>query len=574
MVASEMISDRCFRTHPFLFLPLVFLAGLLAIPDAWADQLHTVERQITSSTAYETTPTLGNDGTTDLVVYTKRDLLAGGAVTPGDIYYQRLVGGAPSGAPVQVTSGPTDDQLNDVCGDYIVYTAYDSVTSSSGEIVVYEISNGLLHTLGTASIIQEPKIHGGRVVWREGGVLSAAVIYFELSWLGQGGYSPLALAGPIPPTFDVQIGSRFVVWAEFDGDYDVFAYDFAAMNQVQVTDTPAINERQPATTGDWIVWEQDQTSIAVHNMATHEQVTIDNGGGCFNPSADGDLIAWESDVSGNLDIWVHRLSVGESYAVTTDPADQYLNDVFGDLVAYVDLTTGSEDIYVSTLEFVPDEPVLLIQQADDSGRYSSTGFHNPADTDYTAVVGGSRSFFVFDLTSVMDPRPIVAASLILETGTVSGGTFGGIDYTLYEVSTPVMTLVEGGDGLTAIYDDLGSGVALSAETEIAPGTSNTEIAIPLLPAGVARLEAAKGDLIAIGGGPTGLAGNLAFNGTDVTGARLRIEFGDAIVPLFSPIALYLVLPGLLVAAGLMAMRRRGGPTIGASCARGYPAARS
>lgn len=123
-------------------------------------------------------------------------------------------------------------------------------------------------------------------------------------------------------------------------------------------------------------------------------------------------------------------------------------------------------------------------------------------------------------------------------------------------------LVEGGDGLTAIFDDLGSGVALSAETEIASGTSNTEIAIPLLPAGVARLESAKGELIAIGGGPTGFAGNLAFDGTDVTGARLRIEFGDVQAPLFSPIALYLVLPGLPAATGLMAMRRRDGPSTG------------
>ena len=42
-----------------------------------------------------------------------------------DIWYQRLSGVAPFGLPVQVTVGSEDDQLNDVSGDYIVYTAYE-----------------------------------------------------------------------------------------------------------------------------------------------------------------------------------------------------------------------------------------------------------------------------------------------------------------------------------------------------------------------------------------------------------------------------------------------------------------
>ena len=95
--------------------------------DGFADTLETVERRITASTAFETTPTLGNDGTTDLVVFTMRPYINGN-FGAGDIWYQPLVGGAPSGMPVQVTSGPIDDQLNDVSGDYIVYTAFDSVT--------------------------------------------------------------------------------------------------------------------------------------------------------------------------------------------------------------------------------------------------------------------------------------------------------------------------------------------------------------------------------------------------------------------------------------------------------------
>jgi hypothetical protein len=165
------------------------------------------------------------------------------------------------------------------------------------------------------------------------------------------------------------------------------------------------------------------------------------------------------------------------------------------------------------------------EPADDSGRYSDSGFHDPANTEYIAAVDNTRSFFVFDLTNVTDPRPIVSTTLILETGTVTSGGFGGITYTLYDVSTLIETLVLGGAGLAAIYDDLGSGVPFSAATDIEPGTSGTDKSIPLLPAGVAAVEAAKGAQVAIGGGPTGLGGNFAFGGTNVSGARLMIDFG-------------------------------------------------
>jgi hypothetical protein len=364
-------------------------------------------------------------------------------------------------------------------------------------------------------------------------------MYYELSWLSYGS-KPRNLAGPVPPTFDVQIGDRFAVWAELDGSYDVYAYDFAMFAQVPVANNPAIQERQPATSGPWIVWEQQDgasSTIEALNMDTGQRVTIDSGGSDYSPSIDGDLITWESDVAGNLEIWVHRISTGESFPVTDDPVDQYLNDVFADLVAYVDQSSGSDDIWVSTLEFGPPR---VITPASDTGRYSAVGFHDPEDSDYTATVGGERSFFVFDLTSLTDPRPIVAATLILDVGAVSQGTFGGISYTLYDVSTPIPTLVAGGEGLTAIYDDLGSGVPFSAETEIAPAAAGTEISIPLLPAGLAAVRAANGGAIAIGGGPTGLGGNFAFGGTDVSGARLKIEFAEVPVPSLSPAVLALL----------------------------------
>lgn len=404
---------------------VVALVLLLVAPASIADTLQTVKRQITSSSDYETTPSLGNDGVQDIVVYTSRALLNGGILGAADIWYQPLVGGAPAGGPVQVTFGDIDEQLNDVSGDYIVYTAYDSVTANSGAIVVYQISTGVANTIATATIIQEPKIHGDRIIWRQGGAFAAEVMYFEIPWIAHG-FSPRRLAGPVPPTFDIQIGSRYAVWAELDGTYDVHAYDFDLMAEVHITNTPALNERQPATTGDWIIWQQQSglnSTIDAKNMVTQERITIDNGASNYNPSADGDLIAWETDVAGNLDVWLYRISNGESYAVTDDLEDQYLTDVFGNLVAYVDMSGGSEDIYVSTLEFISDEPVARagpdqsvhigsLVTLDGTGSYDPDGDY-PLSFEWQLYNFGLAEPNITDLLSpsANDPTPSFTAYL-------------------------------------------------------------------------------------------------------------------------------------------------------------------
>jgi hypothetical protein len=89
-------------------------------------------------------------------------------------------------------------------------------------------------------------------------------------------------------------------------------------------------------------------------------MVLDDGSVGARPSMDGDLIAYESDSNGNFDIFVYRISTEETFAVTMDPGDQYLNDVYGDLVAYVNYHedvpgTYDEDVWVASLTFVaPD----------------------------------------------------------------------------------------------------------------------------------------------------------------------------------------------------------------------------
>ncbi len=320
-----------------------------------------LQHQITSSTAIEITPTVGSDGTGSLVVYTVRAT----AASQGDIFYQRLnADGSPSGAAVQVTSSATDDQLNAVSGNHIVFTAFDSTNSSSGKVMVYEISTATLQSIGAAAQLFGPRIHGQRVVWTEvsnvNNTTGPVVKFFDLAWVGTG-IDPIAIAGPLPPASEVQIGDRFVVWTEvLSGDRYVVAYELVTGIRRLVASSPVTHETQATTSGPWIVWQSRSvgaaaTRIEARNMDTmalgESRVIVNDGALARLPSIDGDLIAYESNVTGNFDIYVHRLSTSETFAVTNAPGDQLLSNVHGNLVAWVDTSAGNGDIFVAHLGF-------------------------------------------------------------------------------------------------------------------------------------------------------------------------------------------------------------------------------
>lgn len=327
---------RLYKNHPLILGFGIILLCLLLSNLGEGDELVVTKYQVTSSPLFETTPTLGNDGNGDLVVYTARELLGTGFFDQGDIWYRRLVDGAPSGVPVQVTLDLTDDQLNDVSGDYIVYTAYDSVDVSSGRIMLYQISTRILQPIGDANVIREPRIHGSSVVWVQGGVGASEVMIYDLAWLGTA-QDAQPLTGQVPPTFNVDIGERYVVWVEEDYnpytgayDLDIGAYDLDNNLRLLLTDTHGIDERHPRTSGDWIVWEsQDHGATAKRieaiNLETDDyRLIFDDGSAASRPSIDGDLIVYETDSPGNFDVYFYRISSGETFTVTTHLGDQYL----------------------------------------------------------------------------------------------------------------------------------------------------------------------------------------------------------------------------------------------------------
>lgn len=211
----------------------------------------------------------------------------------------------------------------------------------------------------------EPRIHGNKVVWRENDGTGTVLKMYDLAWLGTTQEAVvIAGGGPVPAPLNVDIGDRFVVWFEFVGTqyqphlYDLRAYDLATETPFVVASLTSMGEIHAATSGAWIVWQTlnmdaSTSRIEALNVDTGESRVIAEDGTLPRwPSIDGDLVAYSSHAAGNYDVSVYRLSTGETFAITNAPGDQFLNDVFGSLVAWVDMSAGNANIFVAGLTFV------------------------------------------------------------------------------------------------------------------------------------------------------------------------------------------------------------------------------
>jgi hypothetical protein len=327
--------------------------------------LTATEHQVTFELDEQTTPTLGRDAIGDYVVFTTYTPVSTG-VAQSDIYYQRLVNGQPVGNRVPVAVTALDERLNECSGDYIVYTSFESVTSLAGKTMLYQISTGQTRELDSANDTFLPKIYGDVVVWLKSTANGNLALIYRISWGTP--VQPVVLAGPVPNPRDIDVGDRFVVWSQIvNGQYDIAAYDIQNGGiPVSVSSNPNLNERVPSTGGPWVAYQVSSAAtpavIAIHarNLDTGEtRIVADNGAANSSPNIDGNLISYESNITGNWDIYVCRIAQGDTFQVTSRPDDQRLNDIHGNLVAYVDARNGNLDVFVSTLTFNINHPPIL-----------------------------------------------------------------------------------------------------------------------------------------------------------------------------------------------------------------------
>jgi len=343
----------------FRYFMLVAAIGVIAASPGitLGETLYTNEQQVTFSSDQESNPRLGADASSEIVVYTSQTLMPDGSYI-GDIYFQRWDDAAKVwGAPLLISSSLTDDKFNDISGNKIVYTAFESPTSVLSKLMVYDtVSGTTTEVLADAGAFREARIDGDVVVWTQGQSGTTKVMYRDLTWVSG---VTVTLGGPTPAASNVEIGSRYVVWEKTIGTQkDIAAYDRLTGATISVDADAGLDERLPSTSGNWVAWQAEDASgsraIRLANLA-YKPVTsfaaVNDGSNVARPSIDGDLVSYESDAAGNLDIYLYRISDGKTFQVTTQAGDQFLNNLRGDKVAYVDLRSPTLDIYTTQFAF-------------------------------------------------------------------------------------------------------------------------------------------------------------------------------------------------------------------------------
>jgi len=346
------------------------IGALLCLPAVvGADTLGSTEIQITNTPlSHETTPTLGSDGAAEWVVFTRYDLPGWGQIIAQGLDAQGEPVGAPLNVSLAVGTPGTSDRLNDISGSRIVFTAFDAQTLDQSQLYLYDLAIGSSQMLASqASERREVRIHGDHVVWVEGPSGATRILYRNASW--PAGSPAVVLDDPqglgLPPAVEVEIGADLVVWTELTSptQSSIVAYHLATAHY-DVVDTSAW-VRNPATAGDWIVYERDDGNV-VEIVA--RQLDLGVGGGIRSsrivdsgtsgvewlrrPDIDGDYVSYESSRPGSFDVFLYRLSDGTSYQITSGASDQQLTSIYGDKIAYADNRSGDyADIWLSKLVF-------------------------------------------------------------------------------------------------------------------------------------------------------------------------------------------------------------------------------
>jgi hypothetical protein len=196
----------------------------------------------------------------------------------------------------------------------------------------------------------------------------------------------------------------------------------------------------------------------------------------------------------------------------------------------------------------------------DQGVYDGvTASHNPLSTGVNIqqdAVYSSRNFFIFDFSGLKMAN-LISAELFAKNSWNSS-TENQIEYSIFDITTNVADLRNGGNGQYSIYNDIGSGISYASIQINNPGRyDNFELSFNQ--AGVDAAKAATG-LFAIGGSFTSQTTGITWMFTDNGNLNaplaygLRLSFTDAVSAVPEPDNYAFLIAGACIVS-LVARRR-------------------
>lgn len=334
-------------THQFYS----YIEGLGYLYNPYQNVDYTTHALTSDTDYYNTNPVMGNDGTSNIVAYIKKEKLSDGSSGPGQVYYQRVSDlGVPIGTPVQLTSDPYEHHSVEI-SDYFIIWIRDVGYNSELWRHIFAANN--THFVMSANYREAFKI----CKWHRAGIWNypdGLKFVYHINWANNTGERIAEPNSSVDFSIQGEIGDRFIVWRDYVTDsLDIMAYDYNSTTYFTVTNTPGINESHPSTDGPWIVWEEENpgteaTKIVLKNMDTDEvRVVVDDGNKNRIPRISGDFVSFESNIDGFYNPFIYHIPtacigrLGEGYPHKGSA------DIKGNLIAFSATSGGHTDIYAT-----------------------------------------------------------------------------------------------------------------------------------------------------------------------------------------------------------------------------------
>ncbi|MFC1752266.1 S8 family serine peptidase [Thermoproteota archaeon] len=247
-----------------------------------------------------------------------------------------------------------------ISGDKIVWKEY-SITDPYDYIYYYNAQTGSIQSIySTTEGLGSPDIEGDLVVWQDMRNGNSDIFIKNIHNPGSG----LPLTSDPWDQLTPVISGNYVAYGDTRHSqmtaYECGVKDYYGMNlqtgvEKRLTQYPAHRCRLEID-GDYIVFiEQSRKfgnwNIHMINVVTGDEKIIAQGPAEeVAPDISGERIVWTDNREGTFNIYVHDLTLEETYTLTTDNVNrQVIPVIHGDRVAWIDLRQNM-DIYMLELE--------------------------------------------------------------------------------------------------------------------------------------------------------------------------------------------------------------------------------